>query len=355
MLTSLIDRLLFFALDVAIAVVHPRELLRFYRKSASHGNRHLSIAAPRVANAKFVWRKVFDHDPRFTVMSDKMAVKDFVRDLGIAVQTPRTLWSGPPGHLPEPMLGADVVIKATHGWSTNLYPARDGLSPDEVREGIRRAMAQRHGRRHNQWAYYDIRPRLFVEERVDKDADLTDLKIYVYGGLTRRIVPIRTIGDNQRIAAVWTRDAQGTFVRSSEPSGVSPTVVDDAPLPPCTEDALTIASRIGAYFDHLRVDFLATDDALYLGEITVYSQSGILVGGFSLDAEPSQLWDLRRSWFLNAGQAGWQGVYARALARFCAREARQKPGLDTVGPLPAQDFHRSLALAHRLQAQIVAR
>lgn len=355
MLTRVLDRLLFLGLDVAVALVHPREVLRFYRKSASHGNRHLSIAAPRVANAKFVWRKVFDHDLRFTVMSDKMAAKDFVRDLGIGLQTPRTLWSGPPGDLPESMLGGDVVIKTTHGWSTNLYPARDGMSPDEVREGIRRAMAQRHGRRYNQWAYYDIRPRLFVEERVDKDVDLTDLKVYVYGGVAQRVVPIRTIGDNQRIAAVWTRDAQGTFVRSSEASGVSPGVVDDAPLPPCTEEALTIASRIGAYFDHLRVDFLATEDALYLGEITVYSQSGILVGGFSIDAEPSRLWDLRRSWFLNAGQEGWKGVYARALARFCAREARQNPGLDTVGPLPAQDFRRSLDLAHRLQARIVAR
>jgi len=349
------DRLLFLALDVAIALLHPREILRFYRRSIAHGNWRLSVAAPRVANAKFVWRKVFDHDPRFTIVSDKLAAKDFVRDMGIAVEMPQTLWTGRPEDIPEAMLGADVVIKTTHGWSTNLFPARDGLSRDEVRDGIRRAMAQRHGRRNNQWAYYDIRPRLFVEDRVDKRADLVDLKIYVYGGLAVRVLPIRTIAGNERVAAVWLRDEKGTWTRSDQPSGVSPKVVDDAPLPPATDAALEIASHIGALFDQLRVDFLVTGGALYLGEITVYSESGILVGGFSMTTDPSRFWDIRRSWFLNTTHEGWKGVYARALARFCAREARRRPGLNAAGPLPVEDFHRSLALARRLQDEVTAR
>lgn len=346
---GVLDRLLFIAVDVALIVRHPREFWRLFRRNTLRGGAFPSIAAPQVANSKYVWRKLIDHDPRFVTLTDKLAAKAFIRALGISVPMPRTLWQGAPDDLPERYLSADVVIKTAHGWSTNIYPACEGLTPAAVRARIAAAMAQRHGRGTNQWAYYDIPPRLFVEERVGAARGLIDLKVYTYGALVLRVVPIRTLESGRRVAALWVGDGRGGLTLSDQPSAVSPDVIDRSPLPATAARALEVAAGIGAHFDHMRVDFLTDGAALYLGEVTVYNLNGREAKGHLIGEASSRHWDLRRSWFLNTPQSGWRALYARALVRFCDRQARRFPTLDRAGPLPpdmlGQGLRTSRAIA----------
>jgi TupA-like ATPgrasp len=40
---------------------------------------------------------------------------------------------------------------------------------------------------------------------------------------------------------------------------------------------IDIAERLGADFDHVRVDLYDCDDVIYVGELTLYSHSGLYV------------------------------------------------------------------------------
>lgn len=320
-----------------------------WRRTIGQGGKTFSIAAPRCTNAKFVWRKLFDHDPRFTVLSDKLAVRDFVRGLDIDVQLPKIFWFGTPDTFPSDFYTADVVIKSNHGWHTNLMPVRENLSRDDVDEGITRAYHQQHGRRTNEWAYYNITPRIFVEEIVSDEQSLCDLKAHVFGETVIRLAPNKKLKGGQRIRTHWVPDREGRFVPVSAPNVTTAESSDLVSLPATTHTALSIAREIGQYFDYLRVDFLATDNELLLGEVTVYSLSGTEAGGHATDILSNTHWDLRRSWFLNTRQCGWRAIYARALHRFCDRQAKKFPTLDASGAVPREKFIQSLQLAQSLE------
>ena len=45
--------------------------------------REPSLARPRLFTEKMQWRKLFDLDPRFAILSDKVAARDFIaREIG---------------------------------------------------------------------------------------------------------------------------------------------------------------------------------------------------------------------------------------------------------------------------------
>ncbi|NRA99736.1 MAG: hypothetical protein HRU32_07945 [Rhodobacteraceae bacterium] len=337
-------------MDLYLALRYPREVRRLRAPAKRCNDTRSTIAAPLSANFKFAWRKLIDHDPRFKVVTDKLAAKAFVEELKIPAKTPKTLWVGAPDAIPDIYLTSDVVIKTNHGWGSSIFPVRDGLSPTEVRKGIDAAMAQRHGRASHQWSYFNIKPKLFVEERIGTEQPLVELKLYTYGAQVRRIIPIRTLENRKRIAAVWLPDEAGKLYRTDQKTAVSPDAVDQSPLPECVGKAIDIAGAVGSYFDHMRVDFLTAGSDVFLGEITVYSQGGYLVGGSSLGSVPSRSWDLRRSWFLNASHRGWRKHYARALRRFYQSHTQDSPSLNAPDPLCAGKFANSMAVADRLLA-----
>ncbi len=72
-----------------------------------------------------------------------------------------------------------------------------------------------------------------------------------------------------------------------------------------------LAVKIAKGHDHLRVDFMWNGQQLYLCETTVYSIGGYpRYTGTEILNVMSECWDLRKSWFLTAPQAGWRKSYA---------------------------------------------
>ncbi len=283
-------------------------------------------------NGKFAWRKIFDHDPRFVILSDKIAAKEWVAQRGIAVETPKVLWSGTDAReIPDDVLAGDVVVKASHGWKMNIFVENGEYDREQLVKEANGFMRRSHGWKTREWAYYDVPRRLLVEEWIrPAHGDLVDLKVYAYGPHVEQIVPIRT-GRDGRVAAIWEAAGGGVFRLADSPSAISDEI-DRRPLPDTTDRAVAIASAIGADFDHLRVDFLTDGAALYLGEVTVYNLSGTSRhAGHLIDTPMNRSWDLRRSWFLRSPQRGLLKLYADALRRAIDQEALTMPGYDGAG------------------------
>ena len=313
---------------------YPREYRRLVRRQWRHDSVRINPVVPVTANEKYVWRKIFDHDPRFVTCSDKLATKDWVRSLGIDVDIPETRWEGTdPAAIPAPVLQGDVVIKSAHGNGTNVY-VTDGVADGvDLIEGARAALEQDHGRRWNEWAYALVPRRLFVEERVFPDRSFTDLKVYTYGEVIEQLVPIYNTPGAPRSAAVWAATEDGAFELSDIPAAVSD-LIDDRPLPANLPRILAISRGIGRHFDHVRIDFMTDGTALYIGELTIYNLGGRAhFTGSRVDTPLNRSWDLRRSWFLTLPQPGWRGCYAAALRRALDRQARRRPRLNAAGPI----------------------
>ncbi|WP_018140873.1 ATP-grasp fold amidoligase family protein [Thioalkalivibrio sp. ALJ7] len=272
---------------------------------------------PVTGNDKFFWRKIFDHDPRFVIVSDKLASKEWVaaRVPGLSIASVR--WTGTdPCDIPDTLLRGDTVFKANHGCGTNHMVRKGNHNRAEIEQLGHQWMLQTHGRKHYEWGYLGIPRQLFLEEMIAPDTGGPDeLKIYTFGERVERLIHISGRFQDMR-ANVWYFDDSGAPIRSEERAAVappSPTLF----LPVDINQALAIARKLGQEFDHVRVDFLWDGQRLWFGELTLYNQAGHFPGtlGTSKSSPLARQWNLSNSHFFRRSVSGWRKLYRDALQR----------------------------------------
>ncbi len=322
---ALLDALILVLIDLAISLKFWRLLLNAVRRWPSGHRRWPRVAVPRTADEKFLWRKIFDHDPRFVTLSDKLACKSWVASLDLGVDTASVRWTGQEAaEIPPDLLAQNVVVKANHGCAMNLFPLRDGLSREQVVTQANGLLQQDHGVVEHQWAYFAIDRQLFVEDAVgDESAPVVELKAYTFGRLVPRVILIADrFGMPQ--ATRW-EPGPGGEIRRAEERGPVTQAQYEGPQPATFPLALALAKKIGEPFDHMRVDFMTDGRSLWLGEVTVYNMSGwFFLDGYDPDSPFARAWDLKRAWFLGTRHANpLLRLYAAALRRKLAREQDQ--------------------------------
>ena len=303
---------------------HMPMMARYLGREPRRGRR-VSLAVPRCANDKFHWRKVFDRNPDFTRLADKIEAKPWISLIAPVLRIAPMLWHGAePEKIPNRLLRGDVVLKASHSYKANLFVREGKPGRRAVLRTARQFLARDHGRKTLQWGYFDIPPRLLIEERVGGEAPLHELKYHVFGGRVMRVIHIH---DRYGDIASMTYDLDPQtreFVALDLPGFDSPVL--KRPLPDSHAAALTAVSRIGKHFDAVRVDLMTDGTNLWFGELTFYSRGGYF-GHIGHDPRHplAQAWDLRDSWFLRTPQRGWRRVYAGALRRALDRQEAAWP------------------------------
>lgn len=311
------DSALFLAIDLWGWLRFPRIAFRYLLIALPHG-RFPRLATPRSANDKFFWRKVFDHDPRFTILCDKLRCKEWIRTLDPGIGIAPVLWVGTDAReIPRQILSGDVVLKANRGSGTNLIIRNGEYDPGHLIRTTRRWRRKFYGWRHYEWGYRHVPKCVFVESLITpENGSLDELKLYTFGDRVERVVYILDRFSAIE-ASVWEPDADGRLARSTQPAAVAERI-SDKPLPPAIDRALECARAIGRNFDHVRVDLYTDGEQLWFGELTVYNLGGIIsTTGHDPDSRTSLAWDIRNSAFLrNPPHHGWKAWYAGALARW---------------------------------------
>jgi hypothetical protein len=297
------------------AVVTHRNVIAISRVAP---RRRLNFALPSDGEEKFLWRKLFDRNPLFTVACDKLAARDFALSVEPKLRVAPLRWSGTDLEaMPASALAGDVVFKANKGSGMAVLVRNGKPSRAELTALGRRWLATRWGWNVGEWGYADARACLLVEEMLMQDGRPIhrEYKFHVAGGITAYvIVKLGTPGGETSFLAL-DREGRAPSQGDGQPSTFVP--------PPCFEIMRSVAERLGAHFDFIRVDLYDLEDAIVFGELTVYPSSGVgRSGGQAHFARlRSQMWDLRRSWFLTSPQSGWRAAYATALRRHLDRTA----------------------------------
>ena len=318
---TLAEKALFLLVNLAIAVSYPRQFYRYSRLSLPHG-RVPNPAFPKSANDKFFWRKVFDRDPRFPVVSDKIAVKQWIEDTGFGIKYARLLWTGTDAtEIPPSLFDRKVVVKANHAAAMNIFVEDDEIDRARIARRANWFLKFDHGRPGAEWGYFSIPRTLLVEEGIDGlGPQLIELNIYTFGTRATLIVqyeektgPERVnfwiVGENDRLTA--------SDLRYGDPCPES-----DEPPVANMDQALAIARLLGSKFDHVRVDLVSNQRDIWFCELSLYSNTGLIADtGHDPESEESRAWDIRRSWFFTGpDKGGLTGLYARTLKRALDRE-----------------------------------
>ncbi len=303
------DKLIIGTVRVAVLVTHPRLSLWYWKKD--HQRLMPNPAAPKTMNEKFFWRKIFDRNPEFTVVSDKIAVREWLEDRQIPVQAPSIRWTGrDAAKIPDALLAHGAAVKANHGSGTNVILRSKPEDRRAFNRRVNRFLKKPQGRKRLEWGYFGIDRRLTVEELLPNVT--AEFKFYTFGERVERLVVIYD-RFGEMSADVWLPDRSCGWKLHEGEAAVSSRRGNKS-LPNTTEQAESIARHIGKYFDHMRVDILTDGSEIWFSELTVYNMSGHHP---SVGDDPEQTlntsWDLRESWFLKSSQKGWRRMYAQAL------------------------------------------
>jgi len=232
-------------------------------------------AHPKTLNDKFLWRKLFDQNPAFGPLSDKLESKKIADARCAGTLLPEVLWTGSDARaIPDDVLAGDVIVKATHGSGFNFPIFGGTYDRDHLIRVSHEWMRRSFGRRHWEWGYFGVRPRLFVEQLILDNSGgygTAEAKIYVYCGLIEQIV---IIYDRQLESSAVVLRGHWSASTSGNTIGVP---LSNRPLPHNRAAIERVARQLCEGFDHLRCDLYLVEDDIYFGEYPVYNQGGYII------------------------------------------------------------------------------
>lgn len=318
--TSRADRLIF-AVVQALCLLRFRKLRREFRRRRG---RLPNLAQPTEHADLIQWRKIFDHDPRFTLFSDKLATKYWAAEHFPDIRVAMPIWVGTvPEALPDELIVPGNVIKANHGYRMNHFPDRTPLPRAEL-DALMASWLRRSHYVQDQWGYRDIPRRLFVEPRIGNGGTLVEYTFRGHDG----VVSAGFVAHDQHADSERQAHFDGAGRRLPNKTGVPDTthLPADYVLPPSYFEAMALARRLSRGIDHVRVDFLVDGEDIYLGEMTIYPSAGY---GREREASNAPLIErawfeaFHNSWFLSAPQPWPLSLYQSAFRRWVGLHKRQ--------------------------------
>lgn len=231
------------------------------------------IENPKTFNEKILHRHFYTDNELFTTVEGKHSVREYVREKVNGEILPEVYQvTDDPGEIAFHSLPAEYVVKPTHlAGGEVILVDENGPTKPEIRRQCDDWLDQTHGVIYDQYWYWDIKPEILIEERLqdDKYGVPPDFKFFVFHG---RVEYVRV--DYNR----WGEQNRRFYDPDWEPQDFQ---YKDYPLAPPREkpskfeEMVEIAEILGEEFDFIRCDlYLVNDSRIVFGELTVGPANG---------------------------------------------------------------------------------
>jgi hypothetical protein len=233
------------------------------------------VKNPRSISEKIWNRMLFDRNPRWTMLSDKLRVRDYVaQKIGSEYLIP-LLWTGDkPEEIPFDELPTKFVIKTTHGCRYNvIVKDKTRLNRAKTVQQLKKWLRENYCQDYllgTEWAYKNIQPTIIVEVFVEDNGNVpTDYKFFCYSGRAEYVqISIDRFGD----ASEKILDSDLNPLDLYNGLKLFPgTVV----RPVNYGDMVRIAESLAQEYDFIRVDLYSVGGRIYFGELTCYPAAGL--------------------------------------------------------------------------------
>lgn len=241
--------------------------------------RRLNLDNPLRYTEKLQWYKLYYHNPLLTQCSDKLAVRDYVKDRGY-------------GSILNELYGAydnvedinfetlpnSFAIKVNNDSGTNIFiEDKDAVNIDFVKGKLQKWMRPKKNSNGRERCYYDIKPKIVIEELIGRDSnnDLPDYKFFCFNGRVFCLYTMIDYTDNHANGKLGFYDDK--FCKMPYRRTDFGEITIDLPKPKNFERMVDIAETLSKGFPHVRVDFYNVDGKIIFGELTFYNGSGYTV------------------------------------------------------------------------------
>ena len=248
-------------------------LKREFKKALGY---ELNLDNPRTFNEKLQWLKLYDRNPRYTTMVDKVAAKKYVADIIGEEYTIPTLgvWERPEDinfdELPD-----KFVLKCNHnsGLGMCICTDKSKLDFNNVKKDLKKGLKQDYYLTGREWPYKNVVPRILAEKYMEDSSgcgELTDYKVLCFNGHPKLIeIHMGRFGKNHT-QDIYDENWNKTEI--NQPGSPISNIVLDKPV--FFDEMMDLSRKLSAGIPHVRVDWYYTNERLYFGELTFFDGSG---------------------------------------------------------------------------------
>ncbi len=236
----------------------------------------LNLDNPVTYNEKLQWLKLYDHNPIYTTMVDKVNVKDYVADKIGSGYIIKTL--GVYNHFDDidfNKLPNRFVIKCSHD-SGGLVICKNKKNFDikSAKEKIEKCLKRDYFYVHREWPYKDVKHQILIEEYLEDktDKELRDYKFFCFNGKVKLMfVASNRQGDGDTYFDFFDQKYNHLDIINGHPN--APTIPHK---PKNFDKMIELAEKLSKEIPHVRVDFYEVNGKIYFGEMTFFHWSGFV-------------------------------------------------------------------------------
>ena len=234
---------------------------------------------PRTFCEKLQWLKIYNKDPKYTMMVDKYRVKDYVSKLiGKEHVIPTYgVWDSPDS-INWDLLPQKFVLKTTHaGGSAGVVICKEYKKFDrkEAILKLKQSFMTDSYAISKEWPYKNVQRKIIAEQLLESTIngnEILDYKWYCFNGEPKycQVIKDRTTRE--------TIDFFDVNWRHQEFIGLNPNVSNADVVPQKPEllnVQLSIARKLSRDLPFSRIDLYEVDGKVYFGEITFFPLSGM--------------------------------------------------------------------------------
>lgn len=233
----------------------------------------LNLDNPQTYNEKLQWLKLYDHNPIYTTMVDKYAVKDYVSSIiGEEYIIPTLGVWDKFDDIDFEALPNQFVLKCTHD-SGGLVICKDKSKFDinVARKKINKSLKRNFYYYGREWPYKDVKPRIIAEKYMeDNSENLNDYKFMCFDGKVKASFVCNNRYEKNGLTVTFydTEWKRMPFERHY------PASVYEIDKSKSYKEMVRIAEQLAKKISFVRVDFYEIKGKPYFGELTFFPGSG---------------------------------------------------------------------------------
>ncbi|MCK6761472.1 ATP-grasp fold amidoligase family protein [Enterobacter bugandensis] len=262
------------------------------------------IKSPTTLSEKICHRLVYDHNNLYTMLADKLAVREYVASRTTRVKVvPLIGVYRRFSHIDFSILPDQLVLKCNHdSGSTIICTNKNQFNYRQARKKLTLALKKNLYYTTREWQYKNITPVILCEPYVDlfNNADRNStpemLRIHCFHGVAHYVEADFTDDRGREFINVYDRHWNlQPFQMEYSNTPVAPGE------PKLFREALLAAQELAKGLDYCRVDLMLKSDEIYFSEITLSPKRGKLrISPLEWDTKLGDIWQLP----LSAGRPG---------------------------------------------------
>lgn len=234
----------------------------------------INLRNPKTFNEKLQWLKLYDHNPLYTTLVDKYAVKQWVAGkIGIQYVVPTLAVYDSAEDIDIEKLPNQFVLKCTHdSGSVIICKDKSKFNLDEAKIKLSRALNINYYKVAREWPYKDVPHRIIAEPFLGRRDSPNDYKFFCFNGKVEYFKVDFNRFSTNRCANYYNRFGElQHFGESAIPTSDSMEISIPQEV---LNEMIFKAEILSRDTKFMRVDFYSENGNVWFGECTLYPAAG---------------------------------------------------------------------------------